>query len=498
MNCIGSMKNATWPRSDPARAILLALATLCSAVPSEAAEITARPPEPALLELLPELPDMRAVIDITGEIRLGDAAKLTEMVGALDPASRISGASGVEILVRLESPGGAFVEAIEIARIINKNKLQTFVAAGSECLSACAVIFMAGTYQPGFRQQERSFRKVEWPARLGFHRPFLNVELSMPPELLTEMPSEDVSALINSEFASAFDVANELIQQMIAVDPSNWSPELLVEMLTATETSAAGRFVYLETVGDALTWDIDIANSVPPAPKNRLDDYVENFWLCYNAGRQIPAGTGIWPNRQAAEETLYEALPNCCGRQGAFWDSKMIDVDDLTYYTRVRGWYFGCTINYESRGSTPRITYFHDDSVINIAPFLMRYNPGTPLGHTIGAPAGDDADNDLRSQILSGGREGQCTVYKGAEMLEAKPCRQFPVTSADNGMVEIFVWPSGTQTVVTGANAPLDRPRTVNGNPGSDDDDGRDGHLLCLKNGGTGNTFCFSREIVPH
>lgn len=499
MNWKGSRTNAGRLTCKVVPLVVWAITALTHAGPVGAADVSARAPEPELLDLLPSLTNLRTVIDISGPIEPGDATKFAELVERLDPASMDVGPRGVEMVVRLDSPGGVFSEGIEIARIIDREKLQTLVAAGSECLSACAVIFMAGTYQPGFRQQEVAFRKVEWPVELGFHRPFMSVAPSLPPELLRELSPDEVTEFLSGEFANAFDVANELILRMVAVDPPDWSPELLVEMLTATEASDDGRFVYLETVGDALSWQIDVLNAVRPDPRNRYDMYIENFWMCYNSGRQDPAYTGIWQDRLATEETLSNFSRDCCGRQGATWDSKMIEDDNLTFYTRVRGLYFGCTISYESEESAPLITYFHDDTVKKGAPFLARYNPGTPLDHAVSLPPETTESDPLRSQILAGGRDGECTIFSGLEVLETLPCRQFPVTDSEWGIVDKIQFPSGRVTVVTRRNAAFEEALTVNGRPATNDREGRDGPwFFCLKNSDTGKTLCFNRPTVPH
>jgi len=328
--------------------------------------------------------EIDAVIDFSGPIEPGDADRLREVVAELKPESFVTGASGFEGVVRLNSRGGTFKEAIVITKILKAHKMQTFVAKDAECLSACAVIFMAGTYQAGFRQQEVKWRKVEWPVKLGFHRPSIQeLAIDIRPELLKEMDSEAIEFTFNNEYRRAFDVANQLIQEMLGVDPAAWRPELLVRMLTATKQSAEGEFVYLETVDDALIWDIDVINAVPPAGNARKERYVENFWLCYNAGRAIPAYAGIWPDIATAEETLAGFLPECCGKPGLLWDSKMIEDDNLTYYTRVRGWVFGCTIRYENIGDAPKITFVHDDAVVTQTELLQRYNPGLALNKVV-------------------------------------------------------------------------------------------------------------------
>ena len=447
------------------------------------AEIVASPSNEELREKL-GLTRLFAVVDVHGPIEAGDAAALRELIEPMDLDQQISGMSGVEVVLRLHSPGGSFAEAIEIARFVKERKLQTFVARGGECLSACSVIFMAGTYEPGFRYQEVPWRKVEWPARLGFHRPFIgNLKMSIPPEVLQQLSPDEVAAAFGDEFIAAFDTANELIQRMVGVDPAAWRPELLVRMLTATEGSEEGRFVFLETVGDALTWGIDLVNAVPPGGETTVDRYVENFWLCYNSGRSIAAYTGIWPDRTTAEEGLLYDLRSCCGRQGVQWHSKMVSDDARTYYTRVRGWIYGCTIEYEELGGSPEVRFVHDDATVTRTEFMQRYNPGTRLDHAV-------ADREeTGSQVQADPVDGRCFVFRGNETVDEEPCRYQVTTHGEFSMAEAYVWPSGGRTIVTHGEDGV----RINGAASSSNVGDRQGMQFCILNEDSGNTFCFAQ-----
>jgi hypothetical protein len=473
---------------------LLTVATLLTAQAALAADVSQTAVPPGLSDKFDQFAEVDGLIDITGPIEPGDAEVLAALVAEMDPAKFTSGAEGAEVLVRLNSPGGSFKEAIEIARLIDKHQLQTFVEAGSDCLSACAVIFMAGTYQPGSRQQEVRLRMVEWPARLGFHRPFAhNLTLDITPDVLRQLTEQDLESIFNEEFSAAFDTANQLIQEMVGVNPSAWSPELLVRMLTATAPSGDEQFVFLETVDDALTWGIKIVNARPPAGQTAMDKYVENFWLCYNAGRAIPAYDGIWPDRPEVEEGLQWDLEKCCGRNGAHWFAKMVEDDLLTFYTRIRGWYFGCTVTYEQPDAQPLVRFFHDQSTVTRTDFLQRYNPGTPLGRvTAPVPAAASADEWKRkADILAEPGRGRCFVFAGEKTLDEDPCERSITTDATHGLVETYRWPSGAKTVVTKSLEGV----TLNGAPAVSNYEvitgNRRGFNLCLRSEATLNTFCY-------
>ena len=86
-------------------------------------------------------------IRISGEIRPGLSDALKEV---------LEGAPGVERIV-LESPGGSVREGIALAKLVEKYSLDT--AVSTYCVSACTLIFVAG-----------SERVVKSGAELGFHR----------------------------------------------------------------------------------------------------------------------------------------------------------------------------------------------------------------------------------------------------------------------------------------------------------------------------------------
>lgn len=74
-----------------------------------------------------------------GEIAPGDAARLKSV---LTPRAKHS--FGYYTLV-LESPGGSVQSAFEISKVIDAHYVNTYIAPGGRCISACAaIVFMAG------------------------------------------------------------------------------------------------------------------------------------------------------------------------------------------------------------------------------------------------------------------------------------------------------------------------------------------------------------------
>ena len=75
----------------------------------------------------------------SGEILRGDAARLKSVL-----TSKAKHSYGYYTLV-LESPGGSVQSAFEISKVIDAHYINTYVAPGGRCVSACAaIVFIAG------------------------------------------------------------------------------------------------------------------------------------------------------------------------------------------------------------------------------------------------------------------------------------------------------------------------------------------------------------------
>ena len=74
-----------------------------------------------------------------GEIVAGDASRLKDVL-----TSNAKHSYGYYTLI-LESPGGNVQAALELSRVIDAHYVNTYVAPGGRCISACAaIVFIAG------------------------------------------------------------------------------------------------------------------------------------------------------------------------------------------------------------------------------------------------------------------------------------------------------------------------------------------------------------------
>jgi hypothetical protein len=118
------------PRKSTKRSFLAAM-TWC-------ALLIGSPQAPALEYQRIPLKLPTAVILAQGPIVEGDAERLAAFIGSLAQTDRVT-----SLLVN--SPGGNVAEAENLARVIIEYKLSVFVPPGSQCSSACFLLFAAAS-----------------------------------------------------------------------------------------------------------------------------------------------------------------------------------------------------------------------------------------------------------------------------------------------------------------------------------------------------------------
>lgn len=116
--------------------------------------------------------DKVLVLSLTGNITDGDDKQLEKIIAShADYAGPILNSRG---LLFLDSAGGDFLAGVDLARMIKKHEIATFVLDGTQCLSACAVAFLGGSGLHELRPPYQFYRRMISPtARVGFHAPYL-------------------------------------------------------------------------------------------------------------------------------------------------------------------------------------------------------------------------------------------------------------------------------------------------------------------------------------
>jgi hypothetical protein len=96
--------------------------------------------------------DGKTRINLDGDIAVGDADKIREIIKSSNDAGRLVAT------IRLNSAGGNLLESVRIAAILRYAKTATAVLGGATCASACFVVFAAGNE-----------KYAHYSAQLGVH-----------------------------------------------------------------------------------------------------------------------------------------------------------------------------------------------------------------------------------------------------------------------------------------------------------------------------------------
>ena len=151
---------------------------------------------------------MQCTIELSGEIRAGDAQRLRSIL--TNDKSRI----GSDRFLMLESPGGDIREALKIGEAVKSAMLTTTLVRLADmdadernkrqCVSACVLVFLAG-----------ADRKAMW-GQLGVHRPYFE-----PTTYRKQSPLQISRAQIELEdavrgYARAHGASDHLIGKMMA------------------------------------------------------------------------------------------------------------------------------------------------------------------------------------------------------------------------------------------------------------------------------------------
>lgn len=160
---------------------------------------------------------------LSGEIEAGDADKLMRIMGSIPR-------------ICLDSPGGSYKEALEIIRRAKGKQFKTIVPSGARCLSACALIFLAGNWS--LENKPLPWRKLHIRGKLGFHGPYV------------ELPNTSFS---REDTEEAYRAGVTAIAQLLQTGTKSLFPQsLLAQALTV----GPREFLYVDTVGKAGGWKI--------------------------------------------------------------------------------------------------------------------------------------------------------------------------------------------------------------------------------------------------
>jgi ATP-dependent protease ClpP protease subunit len=156
---------------------------------------------------------------LEGQIISGDAKRLQAIVATWRQKHKTDTPR-----LCLNSPGGSFEEGLLIARFLTQwvEGGGTAIEAGAKCFSACAIIFMAGTY-PWIGERNR-FLNVN--GMIGFHAPYVDP---------SKMAGQTYSA---PQLAAALNSGIQTVNQMVKLGrgraPHFFDADLALQQISKT------------------------------------------------------------------------------------------------------------------------------------------------------------------------------------------------------------------------------------------------------------------------
>ncbi len=185
---------------------------------------------------------------LEGPIEPGDLDRLRQVVDARP------GNVNDTMRLCLHSPGGSYDEGLSIARYLMEHSIGTAVAAGAECYSACAIIFMGGT----FPWKGELNRYLHTQAVLGFHAPYIPDRNDKNKMMVDE-------SVVGRAFSEGIKAMHSFMQLGVGNPVKRIVPELMQEMMA----QGPSEFYFIDTVGKAIRlrihlYGVDQLPSVTP------------------------------------------------------------------------------------------------------------------------------------------------------------------------------------------------------------------------------------------
>jgi hypothetical protein len=198
---------------------------------------------------------------LEGPIISGDADKLSASIsrGHVDPYNERT------VSICLKSNGGSFEEGLKIADLIYDGGLSTVVEYGSECYSACAIIFMAGVGS----EREAPMRKLSVGGVLGFHAPYL----ALPDEKYSKQDVEVAAQGMRAAILSLVRLSSKRTQ----LHSGDFIKKSLISKILENGPTEV---FFVKTAYDAARWDILLYDAAQYWPKPSSIDSVKN--VCIN------------------------------------------------------------------------------------------------------------------------------------------------------------------------------------------------------------------------
>lgn len=428
---------------------------------------------------------MNCIVRISGLIENGDTQKLADVLSrlartrvhqGLEPleydTARASNDPGYRIC--LDSPGGSYAEALRMADYIFEF-MGTAVPRGARCLSACAVVFMAGSHNSESDAGTVANRLLHAAAELGFHAPSLVVE-----------QGDYNEAAVDAAYKIAIASVGRLVERSRRFRAS---PSLLASMLQ----TPPDQMLMIETVFQAGHWDIPVTGTVRPErlDKRAVSDAC-NTHFAWELDRTLRSGTELSGARAGGEVTLTQGQGGTIAVQEDYGQEATLSCRIELY----GGSPFAAIDENDDPYSKYGLIIIGEDIAPSALHPFMLYPGATPL-KSLARPRDDAfafADTEDFQIPLQETGKGMCYVHRDRTQLDAERCRFERVETIDRDLrsttVTTYIWPSGSRTVS------VDEPGswTLNGAPTQMMFSDKPVNARCLLNKTSGNSFCFDED----
>lgn len=189
----------------------------------------------------------------------------------------------------LHSPGGSYREGLAIANYLMEHSIGTAVPAGGECYSACAIIFMGGT----FPWKGELNRYLHSQAVLGFHAPYIPDSNNKNRVMVDERE-------IGSAYSEGIKAMKAFMELGVGNQIKRIAPELMQEMMA----QGPNDFYFVDTIGKAVRFRIHLygVEPAPPVDAQGICNACVNMnyggYERYGRGGQIDLCKGMGPPKR--------------------------------------------------------------------------------------------------------------------------------------------------------------------------------------------------------
>ena len=270
--------------------------------------------------------------------RAGCTHRLTDQIEMEDLAKVQALPTEPQTVLCLDSPGGVFRAGVKIGAYLREVGIGTRLEKNAVCESACAIVFMSGTYHadtPRYGPEGEGewqlgaqlWRSMHPTARLGFHAPRLNVPEGQY-DKDTVQKAYDIALQGLSEFATT------LMMQADQGDYILWDPNLYALMIATPHDE----MLYIDTVEEAGRYKVEIGPMVAPPKQPDAATLIQACVTHYGWAESLGSDTyadalpGATANGTKVELSNGLSCNFEPGGKDSYWRDYHYDVPDIPFF----------------------------------------------------------------------------------------------------------------------------------------------------------------------